>query len=151
VNLSGEDQPNANVRTDREGRFNFEHVCEGRPGSTPTASNPTATFPPKAATPMSFLRLGQTYSSSPGSTMHKLKGVVTDANGNAAAGAQVAVFPNSGTRWVRPDQNGEYNLTWSLQSWQSQNGGAQLVCLDRARNLAGMEDLSEMTQISTRN
>ena len=29
VNLSGDDQPNANARTDRDGRFSFAHVCEG--------------------------------------------------------------------------------------------------------------------------
>ena len=29
VNLNGDGQPNANVRTDRNGRFAFEHVCEG--------------------------------------------------------------------------------------------------------------------------
>ncbi len=29
VNLSGREQPFTRVRTDREGRFNFEHTCEG--------------------------------------------------------------------------------------------------------------------------
>jgi beta-lactamase regulating signal transducer with metallopeptidase domain len=29
VNLSGREQPFTSVRTDREGRFNFEHTCEG--------------------------------------------------------------------------------------------------------------------------
>ena len=29
VNLYGEDQPNANTRTDHDGRFSFAHVCEG--------------------------------------------------------------------------------------------------------------------------
>jgi hypothetical protein len=143
VNLRGEDQPNDNVRTDREGRFNFEHVCEGTARLSANSQQSYGSISAEGGDTNVVLRLGQTYSSSPGSTMHKLKGTVTDAEGKPAVGAQVAVFPNNGTRWVKTGQNGEYNLNWSLQSWQMQNGGAQLVCLDKARNLAGMEDLSE--------
>ena len=69
--------------------------------------------------------------------MHKLKGTVTDADGKPAAGAQVAVFPNNGTRWVKTGTNGEYNLTWSLQSWQIQSGGALLVVRDAGAQSGG--------------
>jgi hypothetical protein len=91
------------------------------------------------------LRLGQTYSSSPGATIHRLKGVVMDAVGQPVAGAQVTVFPNNGMRWFRTGTNGAYNLTWSLQPWQSQSGEALLVVRDPDRNLAATEDLSEDT------
>ena len=143
VFLNGEDQPNANVRTDREGRFNFEHVCEGTARLSANGQQSYGSISAEGGDTNVVLRLGQTYSSSTGSTMHKLKGTVTDAAGKPAAGVEVAVFPNNGTRWVKTGQNGEYNLAWSLQSWQMQNGGALLAFRDKARNLAGIEELSE--------
>jgi hypothetical protein len=67
-------------------------------------------------------------------------------DGQPAVGARVAVYPNfNGTHWVKTGTNGEYSLTWSLQPWQMQNGGAHLVFLDKARNLAGTEELPEET------
>ena len=143
VRSSGEGQPNVSVRTDRNGRFAFEHVCEGTVRLSANYQQIYGNITAEGGDMNVVLRLGQTFSSSSGAPMHKLKGTVTDADGKPAAGAQLAVFPNNGTRWVKTGQNGEYNLNWSLQSWQMQNGGAQLVCLDKARNLAGMEDLSE--------
>jgi protocatechuate 3,4-dioxygenase beta subunit len=143
VNLNGEGQPNGRVRTDREGRFTFEHVCEGPARLFANSQRSSGGISTEGGNTNVFLRLGQNDSSSSSATMHKLKGTVTDADGKPAAGAQVAVFPNNGTRWVKTGQNGEYNLNWSLQSWQSQNGGLQLVCLDRARSLAGTAELSE--------
>jgi protocatechuate 3,4-dioxygenase beta subunit len=143
VRSNGEGQPNVSVRTDRQGRFTFEHVCEGALQISASYQSSHGSTSAEGGDMNVVLRLGQTYGSSSGSTMRKLKGTVTDADGKPAAGAQVAVFPNNGTRWVKTGQNGEYNLTWSLQSWQSPNGGLQLVCLDRARNLAGTAELSE--------
>src|SRR5208283_2949322 len=79
VNLGGEDQPNANVRTDREGRFTFDHVCEGTARLNANSQRSYGSISAEGGDTNVILRLGQTYSSSPGSTMHKLKGVVTDA------------------------------------------------------------------------
>ena len=143
VNLSGDGQPNANVRTDRNGRFSFEHVCEGAVRLSANYQQSYGNISADGGDMNVVLRLGQTYGSSSGAPMHKLKGVVTDTAGKPAAGAEVAVFPNNGPRWVKTGQNGEYNLTWSLQSWQMQNGGALLAFRDKTRNLAGIEELSE--------
>ena len=145
VNLNGDGQPNGNARTDREGRFHFEHVCEGPVQISANGRNAFGNISAEGGDTNVVLRLGQTYNSSPGATAHKLKGTVTDADGKPGAGAQVAVFPNNGAHWVKTATNGAFNLTWSLQSWQLQNGGAMLVFRDLARDLAGTEELPEET------
>jgi hypothetical protein len=143
VNLYGEDQPNGNTRTDRDGRFTFAHVCEGTAQLSANSRNSFGNISAEGGDTNVVLRLGQNYGSSPGTTIHKLKGVVTDAGGQPATGAQVAVFPNNGTRWFRTGTNGAYNLAWSLQPWQAQSGDALLVVRDATHNLAATEDLSE--------
>jgi hypothetical protein len=145
VNLNGDGQPSGNARTDREGRFRFEHVCEGSVQLSANNQNSYGNISAEGGDTIVVLRLGQTANSSPGSMMHILKGTVTDADGKPGAGAQVAVFPSNGNgpRWTRTATNGAFNLTWSLQSWQLQNGGAMLVFRDPARNLAGTEELPE--------
>jgi hypothetical protein len=143
VNLNGDGQPSGYARTDHEGRFRFEHVCEGPAQLSADNRNSYGNISAEGGDTNVVLRLGQTYNSFPGSTMHKLKGTVTDADGKPAVGAQVAAFPNNGAHWVKTGTNGEYSLNWALQSWQLQNGGAMLVFRDSARNLAGTEELPE--------
>jgi protocatechuate 3,4-dioxygenase beta subunit len=145
VNLSGEGQPNANAHTDREGRFRFNHVCEGPAQISANNRNSYGNISAEGGDTNVVLRLGQTYNNSPGSTAHKLKGTVTDADGKPAAGAQAAVFPSNGSRWTKTATNGAFSLTWSLQPWQSQSGGALLVVRDTVRNLAAIEELPEET------
>ena len=146
VNVNGEDQPSANTRTDRDGRFSFAHVCEGTIRLSANSQRAFGSVSAEGGDTNVILHLGENMNYSSDTKMHKLKGVVTDAGGQPAAGVRVAVLPNSnGTRWVRTGTNGEYSLNWSLQSWQLQNGGAHLVLLDKARNLAGTEELPEET------
>ena len=66
VNLNGEGQPNANARTDREGRFRFEHVCEGAAQISANTRIHSATFQAEGGDTNVVLRLGQTYSNSSG-------------------------------------------------------------------------------------
>ncbi len=145
VNLNGDSQPGGYARTDHEGRFRFEHVCEGPAQLSANSRNSYGNISAEGGDTNVVLRLGQTYNNSPGSTAHKLKGTVVDGDGKPAAGAQVAVFPSNGNgpRWTKTGTNGAFGLTWSLQSWQLQNGGAMLVFRDPARNLAGSEELPE--------
>jgi protocatechuate 3,4-dioxygenase beta subunit len=146
VNLNGDGQPGGNVRTDREGRFRFEHVCEGPAQISANSQRSFGNISAEGGDTNVVLRLGQTYNSSPGSVTHKLKGMVTDADGKPAAGAQVAVFPANGMlRWTKTGTNGEYSLNWSLQPWQMQSGGALLVVRDTVRNLGATEELPEET------
>jgi protocatechuate 3,4-dioxygenase beta subunit len=147
VNLYGEDQPSGNARTDHEGRFRFEHVCEGPVQLSASANNRNSygNISAEGGDTNVVLRLGQTYNNSPGSTARKLKGTVTDADGKPDAGAQVAVFPFNGSSWAKTATNGAFNLTWSLQPWQMQSGGAMLVVRDTVRNLAAIEELPEDT------
>ena len=146
VNLNGEGQPNDRVRTDREGRFTFEHVCEGSARLYANSQRSSGSISAEGGDTNVVLHLGQNQNSSSGSVMHKLKGTVTDADGKPDAGARVAVFPNNGTSWTKPATNGAFHLTWSLQPWQQQSGGAPLLVVrDTVRNLAATEELDEET------
>ena len=143
VNLQGESQPFANIRTDRQGRFTFEHVCEGSVQISANHANSFGNISAEAGDTNVVLRLGQTYNSAPGASTHKLRGIVLDADGKPVAGAEVAVFPSQGERWSRSGTNGAFSLRWSVQPWQMQSGSALLVVRDRTRNLAVTEELSE--------
>jgi hypothetical protein len=143
VNLYGEDQPSANARTDRDGRFSFEHICEGTVRLSANSQRAFGNISAEGGDTNVVLHLGENTSYASGEKLHKLRGVVTDAAGQPVAGAQVAVFPNNGAHWVKTGTNGEYSLNWSLQSWQMQNGGAMLVVRDKAHDLAATEELPE--------
>lgn len=144
VYLNGEGQPSGNARTDREGRFEFDHVCEGAVQVSANIQQSYGNISTQGGDTNVVLRLGQTYGSSSDSKMHKLTGTVTDPDGNPVAGAQLAVFPvNNSMNWVKTGTNGTYKLNWSLQSWQLQSGGAILVVQDTARNLAATAELLE--------
>lgn len=144
VYLNGEGQPSGNTRTDREGRFAFDHVCEGAVQVSANSQQSYGNISTEGGDTNVVLRLGQTYGSSSDSKMHKLTGTVTDADGKPVAGAQLAVFPvNNSMNWVKSGTNGAYKLNWSLQSWQLQSGGAILVVRDTAHNLAATAELLE--------
>jgi protocatechuate 3,4-dioxygenase beta subunit len=143
VNLNGDGQPNAQVTADRQGRFVFENVREGPVQLYSNNGNSYGNVPAEGGDTNVVLKLGTTYSSSPGAKAHELKGLVTDDAGQPAAGAMVAVFPEYGTRWVKTGAKGEFNLSWSLQEWQAQSGSALLVVRELARNLAATEELPE--------
>ena len=145
VNISGDGQPNGNARSDREGKFHFERVCEGPVQISANNSGSYGSISAEGGDTNVVVRLGQNYGTAQsGAVTHKLKGTVTDADGKPAAGAQLAVFPfNPDPRWIKSDSNGAFSLTWSLQPWQMQNGGAMLVARDTARNLAASEALEE--------
>ena len=144
VQLNGPDQPFANMRTDRNGNFTFEHVCEGTVQLMANGQGSFGNISAEGGDTNVVLRLGQNFGSAPGAITHKLKGVVSDAAGQPVAGAQIAVFPNfGGTHWFKSGTNGAFSLTWSLQPWQMQSGTSLLVVRDPARDLAVTEDLSE--------
>ena len=145
VNLNGNGQPNGNVRTDRQGRFTFDHVCEGMLQLSANSQSSFGNISAEAGDTNVVLRLGQNVSSSPDSKVSKLHGTVTGPDDKPVSGAQVAVFPTSnGRQWFKTGAAGEYSLTWSLQQWQLQNGNsAYLVVRDLARNLAAAEELPD--------
>ncbi len=146
VSLSGNNQPSANTRTDREGRFHFDHVAEGPVQLYASALNNYGNITAEGGDTNVVLRLGQTISSSPDAVPQKVKGTVTDPNGKPVAGAQVSVFPTSGrVGGVKTGTNGAFSLTWSLPPWQLRSGNPLLVVRHLARNLAAAEELPEDT------
>jgi protocatechuate 3,4-dioxygenase beta subunit len=146
VNLNGEGQPNGNSRTDREGRFSFNHVCEGSVQLSANVRNSQGSTSAEAGDTNVVLKLGEmTRNYNGGATARKLKGIVTGPDGKPVAGVQVAVFPFPSSK-ARTATNGAFSLHWSIQPWQSESGGEPcLVVRDIARNLAAAEDISEDT------
>ncbi len=144
VHLYGDDQPRGNTRTDRDGRFRFDRVCEGMVRLSANARNSHGSVSAEGGDTNVVLRLGETYSGSSGAARRKLSGVVTDPDGKPAAGTQVTVFPFSNSRWVKTGTNGVFNLSYAVQEWQLQSGGDPwLVARDTARNLAVAEVILE--------
>jgi protocatechuate 3,4-dioxygenase beta subunit len=145
VNLNGDDQPNGVTRTDRDGRFQFDRVCAGPLRLFANVRNLQGNISAVGGDTNVILKLGQSSAYSPGATVGKLKGVVTDAEGKPVSGAQVAVFPSPSNR-TRTGTNGAFSLTWTLQRYQVQQGRKPcLVVRDLGRNLAAAEDFSEGT------
>jgi protocatechuate 3,4-dioxygenase beta subunit len=146
VMLNGEGQPNANVRTDRDGRFCFEHVCEGTASLYANHQNSHGNISAEGGDTNVVLQLGLIFNNSPDSKPHKLKGTVTDAAGKPIAGAQLAVFPSYDPHWTKSATDGAFSLNWSLQPWQVQQSiTALLVVRDPVHNLATSEELPEET------
>lgn len=144
VNLQGDGQPNASVRTDREGRFTFTQVCEGPARLFASASNTYGSLSAEGGDTYVVLRLGESYSSSGEGTTRKVKGVVHDLEGKPAQGAEVSVFPLHQQSRRKTDADGAFNLTVTIEPWQLQSGGDPcLVVRDLVRNLAATEDLPE--------
>jgi protocatechuate 3,4-dioxygenase beta subunit len=150
VMLYGEGQANGNSTTDRQGRFRFEHVCDGPAQLQANSQSSFGSVSAQGGETNVLLRLGQQMGNAmPGSKSHKVHGTVTDADGKPIAGAELTVFPSSfgNPQWTKADANGAYHLTWSLEPWQAQQSGgtALLMARDRTRNLAGTEELPEDT------
>lgn len=144
VHISGEGQPNANIRTDREGRFLCDQVCEGQVRLFASSRNGYASISAEAGDTNVVLRLNESNVRAVSrSSMHKLKGVVTDPNGQPIAGAQLAVLATFNPRWTKTDQDGQFNLTWSSQPGLNRSGKPLLVVRDLVHNWAAAEELSE--------
>jgi protocatechuate 3,4-dioxygenase beta subunit len=145
VNLNGENQPTSHTRTDREGRFHFDHVCEGTARVNANSNRLFGNASAEGGDTNVVVHLGQQAAMiNSGSATHKLKGTVTDADGKPDPGAQLAVFPAfNDLRWTKTAANGAFSLTWSLPPWQMQGGSALLVVRDVARNLGAAEELAE--------
>jgi len=146
VNLQGQGQPSANARADRQGRFHFDHVCEGALQVSANSSGSFGNASAQGGDTNVVLRLAQNFGNYSQASAHKLKGRVTDPAGKPVPGVQVAVFPSFSPRWARTGANGTFSLDWSLEPWQvQQSDGPLLVARDLARNLAATEELSEDT------
>jgi protocatechuate 3,4-dioxygenase beta subunit len=146
VNLNGDGQPMESVTTDRDGRFLLEHACEGSAQLSANNSGSFGNISVEGGDTNVVLRLGQSFNTSEVIKPHKLTGTVSDADGKPAAGAQVAVFPSfDQPAWKKTATNGAFSLTWSLEPFGMQSGGAKLVVRDPARNLAATAELDEET------
>jgi protocatechuate 3,4-dioxygenase beta subunit len=142
VILQGDSQSNGEVRTDSEGRFRFEHVCEG-PVRLFANANAYGNISAEAGDTNVLIKLGKNLTDNTEVVTHQLKGIVTDPNGQPVSGAQVAAGDDSGVpHWVETDTNGTYSLTWS---YLQQSGSAALFARHVARNLVVLADLSEET------
>lgn len=144
VYLHGEGQPNANARTDREGRFTFTQVCEGNARLAANANNLSGSVGAEGGDTNVVVRLGESYGGSTQALRRTVKGTVSDPDGQPVRSAELAVFPFNQQGRRKTDTNGAFNLTFTIEPWQMQSGGDPcLVVRDLARNLAATEDLPE--------
>ncbi len=145
VSLNGEGQRNSNARTDREGRFRFDHVCEGTVRLYANVQRSQGSVSAEGGDTNVVLRLGeQSDVYSGGGVSWKLKGAVTDLEGKPAAGVLVSVFPFNSSRWVKTGATGDFSLSWTVPQRQMQQGGDPwLVVRDLSHNLAVAETISE--------
>lgn len=142
VQISGNDQPNANTRTDREGRFAFDQVCAGPvqlfANRSTTHGNATA----EGGDTNVVLKLGEDSAMQVDAVKRKLSGRIVGPDGQPVAGAELTVFPSETDRWVKSDTNGTFKLDWAVPSWQAQSDGL-LVARHRARKLAATHEVPE--------
>jgi hypothetical protein len=137
VNLSGDTQPNANTRTDRQGRFSFENVCEGAARLFANFDRGFGNTSAEGGDTNVVLRLGESMNAARGSSVRKFTGTVTGPDGVPVPGAQVSVFPNMINRgWTKTDTNGSFKFTWTAQP---QTTEPLLVIRHEARNLGATE------------
>jgi hypothetical protein len=72
--------------------------------------------------------------------------VVTDPEGKPVGGAQVAVFPSESRRWIKTGTNGDFSLSYTVRSWQTQQGGDLCLVVRHAdRELAIAESFAPDT------
>lgn len=147
VHLHGNPQPNASTRTDRKGRFTFNHVCEGQAMLTANLVDTYRTDYGNATAQGGdtnvVVRLGQNMSRA-GGTQRKLTGIVTDPEDKPVADAEVRVYPSNDRGRAKTDTNGRYNLSYYLEQWVLDSGEpACLVVMHRARGLAVAEEIEE--------
>jgi hypothetical protein len=146
VQIAGDDQPNSNARTDREGRFSFDKVCEGQVHLYANSANANGNMTAEAGDTNVVLKLGENMMmGGPNVTPQKLKGTVNGPDQKPIADAQVQVFPFDMGRRAKTDTNGAFSLTWVMQPWQRQMGNPMLMVRQTALNLASMEEFSEDT------
>ena len=151
VNLSGEGQPAGSVRTDHDGRFVFERVCEGAVelsanGRTTDLGYAYGSVRAEAGDTNVVLQFGQTQNLGAGTSLNRLRGIITDTDGKPVAGARVAVLPRylGGTAGVQTGPDGAYRIAWTpRQRWQ--NASPILIVRDVNRNSIATADLDEGT------
>jgi uncharacterized GH25 family protein len=142
VQVNGDGQPNASVRTDRDGRFSFD-VCEGTVQLFANSQRAFGNKSAEAGDTNVVLKLGERSMMFGGAKPQKIKGVVTDANGKPVADAEVRVLPMEMPNRSKTDANGAFSTSYVVQPWQRQNGHPLLVVRHRARNQAVAQEISD--------
>jgi uncharacterized GH25 family protein len=140
VQIMGEGQPNANSRTDKEGRFSFD-VCEGMVQLFANSQRNFANSRAEAGDTNVVLRLGERMAFGGDGKLEKLKGTVTDGAGKPITGADVRVFPADMPNQARTDTNGAFQVSYIMQPWQRQNGNPLLIVRDHTHNLAAAQEI----------
>jgi protocatechuate 3,4-dioxygenase beta subunit len=142
VSLQGEGQPNAHVRTDRNGRFKFDQVCEGPVQLFASIANSFGNTSAQGGDTNVVLRLNdQQMRSVTSGPARVIKGVVTDPDDKQVPGARVRLFSpmDFERQWSRADSNGAYRVTSSRISGQA--GTLWLIARDSLGKLAAAEEL----------
>lgn len=149
IHLSGDGQPSANTTSDRQGHFAFNNVCEGQVRLFASSRNMQGSVSAQGGDTNVVVKLGESSATYASSTLQRIRGTVTDPEGKPVGGALIAVFPSHGTT-AKTAADGSFNLNWSIEPWQLQQGGDPwLVVREMSRNLAAATNISEgLTNLS---
>lgn len=141
VQIHGDGQPNANTRTDSEGRFSFD-VCEGTVRLFANSARMFANRAAEAGDTNVVLTLGEQMGGGDGGAKpQRLAGTANDAGGKPVAGAEVRVFPMHMPMPAKTEADGTFKVSYVVEPWQRQNGNPLLLVRDRTRNLAIAQEL----------
>jgi uncharacterized GH25 family protein len=142
MQIHGEGQPNANISTDREGRFSFD-VCEGPVTLFANSQNRFGNMSAEGGDTNVVMTLGEQSMEFGGGKPEKISGTVTDEAGKPVAGADIRVLPTDMPSRGQSDSNGLFGVTYVMQPWQRQNANPLLLVRDRLRNLAAAHEVLE--------
>jgi len=133
------------VKTDRQGRFNFDFVCAGDVTVSAYLDNDRGNVYAQGGDTNVVVRLGinqVVYGTNPVQPATKTTGIVRDPSGAPAAGVTVSLFPVQ----VRPldtqtHTNGQFEFTWQGRATGEDNHW--LLARDAGRNLSALQPLDQ--------
>jgi protocatechuate 3,4-dioxygenase beta subunit/predicted enzyme related to lactoylglutathione lyase len=133
-NIQGDGQPNGNTRTDAQGRFAFDAVCEGPIRLFANSQGGAAGFmngntQAQGGDTNVVIRFG--INGSVGAANAQLvttSGTVLDSGGAPVSGARLSVMPGPGMNMeVTSGADGKYSITWQAQIAGARAGAAAAV------------------------
>jgi protocatechuate 3,4-dioxygenase beta subunit len=142
ITVSGENQPNFSVRSDRNGRFLFKEVCPGKIDfSANGADGLFANGIAEGGETNLIVRLSNTDAPKDGLPLPTVSGVVLDAAGNPAKNIRVTIIPAGATE--KTDSQGRFSVVRVTEIMGIELTEWMVMASAPERNLAASLDLPE--------
>lgn len=145
ITMFGDGQPQNSARTDSQGRFAFNEVCEGTVQLSANFESARASTHAEAGDTNVVVRLGENSQTVDGSMRAiRLHGTVTDPAGVPVAGLALKIYPSAGSQeGTKTDTNGNFKITWIPANFGSQTPMFCLLARDPERNLGACAELED--------